>query len=296
MGKEYPSVTLLHHYPDAFGRLLLIKPGDFDVVTVDHMYLAGVFNDQCGAIVGSLGMIPSADLRMNASGNASGCFGFYEPAHGSVPHRAGKNQVNPLATVLAAVLILLGATSVFVELKGSLDEIWSGGNLPKPAFRRLLRDRILAFLLVLLLAFLVMVSLMVGAVLAVLERYVGGIWSSSAFAFEMLSSLFSFGVIVSLFAVILKMLPDAPLSWRDAWTGAFVTALLFSLGRYFIGLYMGGTGAASGFGAAGSVVALLLWIYYSAQIFFLGAEFTRQFALHYGSLSPLRADKAIAGE
>ena len=201
-----------------------------------------------------------------------------------------------LATVLASVLILLGATSVFVELKGSLDEIWSGGNLPKTAFRRLLRDRILAFLLVLLLAFLVMVSLMVGAVLAVLERYVGGIWSSSAFAFEMLSSLFSFGVIVSLFAVIFKMLPDAPLSWRDAWTGAFVTALLFSLGRYVIGLYMGGTGAASGFGAAGSVVALLLWIYYSAQIFFLGAEFTRQFALHYGSLSPLLADKAISGE
>ena len=92
MGKEYPSVTLLHHYPDAFGRLLLIKPGDFDVVTVDHMYLAGVFNDQCGAIVGSLGMIPSADLRMNASGNASGCFGFYEPAHGSVPHRAGSTR------------------------------------------------------------------------------------------------------------------------------------------------------------------------------------------------------------
>lgn len=106
MAREYPAVELVHHYPDAFGRLLLIKPGDFDVVTVDHMYLAGVFNDQCGAIVGSLGMIPSADLRVTASGKAGGCFGFYEPAHGSVPHRAGKNQVNPLATVLAAALLL----------------------------------------------------------------------------------------------------------------------------------------------------------------------------------------------
>ncbi len=106
MASEYPSVEVEHHYPDAFGRLLLIKPGDFDVVVVDHMFLAGVFNDQCGPIVGSLGMIPSADLRVSASGKASGCFGFYEPAHGSVPHRAGKNQVNPLATVLAAALLL----------------------------------------------------------------------------------------------------------------------------------------------------------------------------------------------
>ena len=106
MAKEYPAVKVEHHYPDAFGRLLLLKPGDFDVVLVDHMYLAGVFNDQCGAIVGSLGLIPSADLRITASGKARGAFGFYEPAHGSVPHRAGKNQVNPLATVLAAALLL----------------------------------------------------------------------------------------------------------------------------------------------------------------------------------------------
>lgn len=107
MGKEeFPAVELVHHYPDAFGRLLLIKPGDFDVVAVDHMYLGGVFNDQCGAIAGSLGMIPSADLKISASGNSAGAYGFYEPAHGSVPHRAGKNQVNPLASVLAAAMLL----------------------------------------------------------------------------------------------------------------------------------------------------------------------------------------------
>lgn len=106
MGKEFPAVKLEHHYPDAFGRLLLVNPGQFDVVAVDHMYLGGVFNDQCGPIVGSIGMIPSADLRVTASGKANGCFGFYEPAHGSVPHRAGKNQVNPLATILAAAMLL----------------------------------------------------------------------------------------------------------------------------------------------------------------------------------------------
>ena len=106
MAKEYPAVRLEHHYPDAFGRLLLVRPGDFDVVVVHDSYVAGVFNDQCGAIVGSLGMIPSADLCVTDNGDSNGCFGFYEPAHGSVPHRAGKDQVNPLATILSAALLL----------------------------------------------------------------------------------------------------------------------------------------------------------------------------------------------
>ncbi len=106
MGKEYPSVKLEHHYPDAFGRLLLVQPGAFDVITVHDNYLAGVFNDQSGVIVGSLGMVPSADLAVPESGDMNGCFGFYEPAHGSVPHRAGKNQVNPLASILAAAMLL----------------------------------------------------------------------------------------------------------------------------------------------------------------------------------------------
>jgi len=98
------------------------------------------------------------------------------------------------------------------------------------------------------------------------------------------SSVISFGVIACMFAVIYKTLPDAPLSWRDVWVGAAFTAGLFSLGKYAIGLYLGNSGVASGFGAAGSVIALLLWVYYSAQIFFLGAEFTRQYALWFGSL------------
>ena len=100
----------------------------------------------------------------------------------------------------------------------------------------------------------------------------------------MLSSAIAFAVIACLFAVIYKVLPDAPLSWRDVWIGAVFTAGLFSLGKYAIGLYLGNSGVASSFGAAGSLIALLLWVYYSAQIFFLGAEFTRQYALEFGSL------------
>jgi membrane protein len=185
------------------------------------------------------------------------------------------------ATIVASVLLLVGATSVFVELKGSLDELW-GIEPPKGlAIIVFLRTQLHSFGLVLVLAFLLLVSLVLSAALAVLERYAGGIWSSSYEIFAILSSVIVFGVIACLFAVIYKTLPDAPLSWRDVWIGAAFTAGLFSLGKYAIGLYLGSSAVASSFGAAGSLIALLLWVYYSAQIFFLGAEFTRQYALEF---------------
>ena len=193
------------------------------------------------------------------------------------------------ATMVASVLLLVGATSVFVELKGSLDEMW-GIEPPKGlAILVFLRTQLHSFGLVLVLAFLLLVSLVISAALAVLERYAGGTWSSSYDILAIPSWVIAFGVIASLFAVIYKVLPDAPLSWRDVWIGAAFTAGLFSLGKYMIGLYLAHSGVASSFGAAGSLIALLLWVYYSAQIFFLGAEFTRQYALEFGSLQQMGA-------
>jgi len=189
------------------------------------------------------------------------------------------------ATLIASVLLLVGTTSVFVELKGSLDELWGIEPPRGMAVVVFLRTRLHAFGLALVLAFLLLVSLAISAALAVLERYAGGIWSSSYYdIFAIASSVVAFGVIACLFAVIYKVLPDAQLSWRDVWIGAAFTAGLFSLGKYAIGLYLGHSGFASSFGAAGSLIALLLWVYYSAQIFFLGAEFTKQYALTFGSL------------
>jgi len=191
------------------------------------------------------------------------------------------------ATLIAAVLLLFGAASVFVELKASLDEIW-GIEPPKGrAVIAFLRARLYSFGMVLVLAFLLLVSLVVSAAFAVLGRYAGGIWSGSYEIFAMSSSAITFAAIASLFAMIYKMLPEAPLSWRDVWIGALFTAVLFTLGKSLIGLYLGRGAVASSFGAAGSVVALLLWVYYSAQVFFLGAEFTRQYALQLGSLREL---------
>lgn len=191
-----------------------------------------------------------------------------------------------LATVVAIVLLLVGTTSVFVELKGSLDELW---GVPAPKGMALvvfLRNRLHAFGLVLVLAFLLLVSLVLSAALALLERYATGIWSHSLAPLNLLSSAIAFAVIASLFAVIYRVLPDAPLSWGDVWVGAALTAVLFSLGKYGIGLYLGNSAVASSFGAAGSLIAMLLWVYYSAQIFFLGAEITRQYSLEFGSQSP----------
>jgi membrane protein len=191
-----------------------------------------------------------------------------------------------IAIVVAGVLLVIGATSVFVELKGSLDELWGVDKPDRSAFALLVTTQLRAFMLVLFLGLMLVLSLLTSLALAVLERYVGGFWSSSSIVLATLSAAISFSVIVCLFAVIFKMLPDVPLSWRDVWTGALFTAVLFFLGKFAISLYLGKSAVASGFGAAGSIVALLLWVYYSAQIFFLGAEFTRQYALRCGSLRP----------
>jgi membrane protein len=188
------------------------------------------------------------------------------------------------ATIIATALLLFGATTAFAELKDSLDEIW---DVPKPADANwwdVLRTRLLSFGLILVLAFLLMVSLVVSAALAILENYFSGLWKEATVLLSWLASAIGFGVIALLFGVIYKLLPRIRLSWSDVTIGALGTAALFTLGKFAIGLYIGNSGVANSYGAAGSMIALLLWVYYSAQVFFLGAEFARQYALQLGSL------------
>ncbi|CAJ0806980.1 hypothetical protein LMG19083_04497 [Ralstonia psammae] len=192
------------------------------------------------------------------------------------------------AAVTAVALLLVGATTAFSELKDSLDELWEVPLRQQPGLWGLLRSRLLSFSLILVLAFLLLVSLSVNAALAVVERFWGALWSGSTSGIALvvaqgLSSAFSFAVVSLLFATIFKMLPETRVAWRDVALGAIVTALLFTLGKHLIGLYLGNSAVASSYGAAGSVVALMLWIYYSAQIFFFGALVTRQYALQFGS-------------
>jgi len=197
---------------------------------------------------------------------------------------AQNKETGRLATIVATILLLVGATTVFAELKDSLDEIW---DVPPPkdaSWWDTVRTRLLSFGLILVLGFLLMVSLVVSAAMAVVENYFGGMYKEASIIVGWISSCISFLVIATLFGVIYKLLPRIKLSWHDVTIGALGTAAMFTLGKFGIGLYIGNSGAASSFGAAGSLIALLLWVYYSAQIFFLGAEFARQYALQLGSL------------
>jgi membrane protein len=204
---------------------------------------------------------------------------------------ARNKESGKLATIIATVLLLIGATSAFAELKDSLDEIW---NVPPPkdaTWWDTVRTRMLSFGLILTLGLLLMFTLVVSAALTVLEKYLGGVWHSATIILGWVAWAISFLVIAVMFGAIYKLLPRVKLSWHDVTIGALGTAIMFTVGKFAIGLYIGNSGTASSFGAAGSLIALLLWVYYSAQIFFLGAEFARQYALQMGSLK----DKHVPG-
>lgn len=192
------------------------------------------------------------------------------------------------ATGVALVLLAVGATSVIAELKDSLDEVWQQQTPIPTGVLTLLRTRLLGLLLILAATVLFLAALAATPLLALAKAYLP---SSSAIP-GLLAPALRLGLIVLLFAVIHKVLPEVRISWRDAFAGALFTGLLFDLGRHLIALYLGVTALGSSFGAAGSFAALLIWVYYSAQIFFLGAEFTREYALALGSLSPVRAAEA----
>jgi membrane protein len=197
---------------------------------------------------------------------------------------ARNKEEGRLATMAAGALLLFGATSVFAELKASLDAIWQVPPLTRGTAWDVIRTRLLSFGMILVLAFLLMVSLVVSALLTLLGKFWGSHWGDAGMVLSALNYVIGFVVISALFGAIFKLLPRIKLSWHDVTIGAMGTAALFSLGKYLIGAYIGNSGVTSSFGAAGSMIALLLWVYYSAQIFFLGAEFARQYALQLGSL------------
>lgn len=196
---------------------------------------------------------------------------------------ASKPADSALATLVGLGVLLVGATTVFAELQNSLDRIWRAPVRGASGLVGLLRARLLSFGMILGLGFLLMVSLVVSAALAALEK-----WWSPAFGgwivlAQVLNFAFGFFFVTAVFAMIYKFMPRARVDWRDVWIGAGVTALLFSIGKMAIGLYIGRSGVASAFGAAGSLAVLLLWVYYSAQIFLMGAEFTWVYAHAHGS-------------
>jgi membrane protein len=203
----------------------------------------------------------------------------------SMLQAVNKPREGIVATLIGIALLVVGATTVFGELQDALDRIWRAPARAKSSgIFNLLRVRLLSFSMVMGIGFLLMVSLVASAALAALGKW----WSPMFGAWETLAQWvnfgFSFGMVTVIFAMIYKIMPRAKVQWRDVWVGAAVTALLFTIGKHLIGLYIGKSSVASGYGAAGSLVVVLVWVYYSAQIFLLGAEFTWVYARSYGSL------------
>src|SRR6188472_4233791 len=195
---------------------------------------------------------------------------------------AGKKSSGIVATLVGVAILLVTASGVFGEMQTALNAIWKAK--PQGAtVSRLIRARIASLGLVAALGFLLMVSLVVSTVLTALGNYLDLILPFGKFILTVLNGIVSLILISFLFAAIYKVLPDRRLQWRDVATGAVVTALLFTIGKALISWYIGSTAVASSFGAAGGLIILLLWVYYSAQIFLLGAEFTKVFANAHGS-------------
>lgn len=224
---------------------------------------------------------------------------------------AHKPSSNVIVTVIGIVTLILGAAGVFNELQDALNTIWkvapkqgssametirsylktfrrSGFNRPsaqlKSLFRVLipsLRDRLMSFTVVLGVGFLLLVSLVLSAGLSALGKFLSGLLPGFIHVMQVLNFIVSFGVITVLFAMIYKILPDVEIKWKNVWMGAALTSLLFTIGKFLIGLYIGNSSVASSYGAAGSLVIILIWVYYAAQILFFGAEFTKVYTKMY---------------
>jgi len=252
-----PSMGAALSYYTVFSVVaVLIKKITIEAVVFDQQTAQQQLLDQIGGLIGDEGAHAIEAMLQNAQ----------KPKQGAI------------ASVLSVVTLVLGATGVFSELETDLNRIWKVQGPETQGVWHLLRARLLSLGMVLAIGFLLLVSLVISAGLAAWGKY----WSGWFFGIEALlqaaNFVVSLSVITVLFALMYKILPSVKIAWRHVWLGAVVTALLFAIGKSLIGLYIGKSSIASSYGAAGALVVLLVWVYFSAQIFLLGAEFTRAYA------------------
>lgn len=187
------------------------------------------------------------------------------------------------ATVISAVMLLAAAFGVVGQLKDALNTIWEVQPVAKKGILATVAERLFTFAAFLGLLFLLLVSMLLTAGLSAMEGYLSSVLAGSDAMWQVVNTIVAFGVTTLLFAAMFKYLPDATIAWRDVWIGAVVTALFFTVGKVAIGMYLGNSNLASGYGAASSLVVVMIWTYYSAQILFFGAELTQVYANRYGS-------------
>jgi membrane protein len=196
---------------------------------------------------------------------------------------AGRTKTGFLATSIAIATMLVAATGVFAQLQNSLNHFWGVRPLPGRSLRNFLRHRLLSFAMVLGIGFLLLVSLVVNAGLSAFETFLSQRLSTREIVLEIANPLVSLAAITVLFTMIFKVLPDVRIAWRDVWLGGFVTAVLFNGGKFLIGLYIARSSITSVYGAVGSLIIILAWVYYSALILFFGAQLTRLYASRFGA-------------
>jgi membrane protein len=188
-----------------------------------------------------------------------------------------------VGSAFGIVVLLFGASGVFGELQSALNTIWEVTPKPGRGLMGMVKDRLFSFAMVMGVAFLLLVSMVLSAALAAIGSFFENTLPGGEAVWQFINFAISLGVVTVLFALLFKTVPDAVVRWHDVWIGAFVTALLFSLGKFLIGVYLGKSGISSTYGAAGSVVLLVVWVYYSAIIMLIGAEFTQVYAQRFGS-------------
>jgi membrane protein len=207
---------------------------------------------------------------------------------------AHKPKSGLLATVVGIVTLFVGATGVFVQLQDALNTIWGVRQLPGRGLWNFIRNRLLSFSIIIGMGFLLLVSLVINAGLSAFGKLMSGLLPAQEIIWQSVNFSISIFVTSLMFALIFKVLPDVKIAWRDVWVGAGLTALFFNLGQFLIGLYLGKGSVSSAYGAAGSLVVVVLWVYYSAQILFFGAKFTQLYASKFGSdFKPVTGAEAV---
>jgi len=208
---------------------------------------------------------------------------------GNIAQKASEPGKSTLATIIGITLALFGASGVFGQLQDALNTVWGVKAKPGLGLWRFLRTRFLSFAMVAGVCFLLLVSLAIEALLKGFSHYIQSVMPGGLTIAVGVYLVFDFAAITTLFAMIFKILPDVKTRWRDMWVGAVITAIFFLIGKWALGLYLGSGTAASAYGAASSLITLLLWVYYSSQILLFGAELTQVYASEFGS--PIQPDK-----
>jgi membrane protein len=211
---------------------------------------------------------------------------------------SNKSEGTTLASILAVATLLFGATGVFYQTQQILNKMWEVQPKPKQKVLKLVRDRVFSFGLILVVGFLLLVSLVLSAGLTALSDWISAHISEAFVAvFKVVDLMVSIGIVTLLFAAMYKFLPDAKIQWKDVWIGAFVTAILFVIAKFALGLYFGNTDPGSAYGAAGSIILIMLWVTYAGMILLFGAEFTKVYANRYGhKVQPAKGAISTRGE